>query len=290
MPSLARILLPVDFSGRSGGAARVAQALAARFGSEITVLHVVTPPPYEFSALEDGASVLAEAYSAHARQASQDLQTHLAAGLEGVPVRRVVVEGDPARKIVELAHQEGMNLIVMPTHGHGPFRRFILGSVTAKVLHDADCAVMTGVHLERPPAPESLRFRRIVAAVDLGPQSGRTLEWAAWLAANLDAELAAVHVTPGAAPQSGEASAAEASRRRLEQARQQVAGLAAAAGAKPEILIQSGDAPLAVCAAAQQFAADLLVIGRGSAAGMFGRLRTNAYAIIRQSPCPVVSV
>jgi hypothetical protein len=36
--------------------------------------------------------------------------------------------------------------------------------------------------------------------------------------------------------------------------------------------------------------ADLLVIGRGSAAGMFGRLRTNAYAIIRQSPCPVVSV
>jgi PTS system mannitol-specific IIC component len=34
----------------------------------------------------------------------------------------------------------------------------------------------------------------------------------------------------------------------------------------------------------------LLGIGRGSAAGMFGRLRANAYAIIRQSPCPVLSV
>jgi nucleotide-binding universal stress UspA family protein len=36
--------------------------------------------------------------------------------------------------------------------------------------------------------------------------------------------------------------------------------------------------------------ADALVIGRGSAAGLFGRLRSNAYAIIRQAPCPVVSV
>jgi len=45
-----------------------------------------------------------------------------------------------------------------------------------------------------------------------------------------------------------------------------------------------------VCRTAERVQADLLVIGRGSAAGIFGRLRTNAYAIIRQSPCPVVSV
>ena len=61
-------------------------------------------------------------------------------------------------------------------------------------------------------------------------------------------------------------------------------------GAQPEILIEDGDAPRVVCAAAQRIGADVLVIGRGSAAGMFGRLRTNAYAIIRQSPCPVISV
>jgi nucleotide-binding universal stress UspA family protein len=45
-----------------------------------------------------------------------------------------------------------------------------------------------------------------------------------------------------------------------------------------------------VCTAAERLGADVLVVGRGSAAGMFGRLRTNAYSIIRQSPCPVVSV
>ena len=45
-----------------------------------------------------------------------------------------------------------------------------------------------------------------------------------------------------------------------------------------------------VAEAAQRLNADVLVIARGSAAGALGRLRANAYSIIRQSPCPVVSV
>jgi hypothetical protein len=65
--------------------------------------------------------------------------------------KRVVLEGDPARQIVDYAHEEKVDLIVMPTHGYGPFRQFILGSITAKVLHDADCPVWTGVHLEEAP-------------------------------------------------------------------------------------------------------------------------------------------
>ncbi len=64
MPSLTKILLPVDFSGRCRGAARYAEALGARFGSEITLLHVLPPPHYEFSALEVGGSVLNELYAA----------------------------------------------------------------------------------------------------------------------------------------------------------------------------------------------------------------------------------
>jgi nucleotide-binding universal stress UspA family protein len=197
---LTRILLPVDFSGRSLGAARLTRALATRFGSAITMLHVIPPPHYELSVLEDGASVLAEAHAAHARQARQDLHTHLAAELEGAPVERVLTEGDPARTIVETAHQRNVDLIVMPTHGYGPFRRFLLGSVTAKVLHDAGCPVLTGVHLEDIPAGGAVLSGRVLAAVDLGPGSVRVLEWAAWLAAGLSAGLSAIHVVGGAPP------------------------------------------------------------------------------------------
>jgi nucleotide-binding universal stress UspA family protein len=55
-------------------------------------------------------------------------------------------------------------------------------------------------------------------------------------------------------------------------------------------LVEAGEPAKTICAAAERVSADVLVIGRGSAAGVYGRLRTNAYAIIRQSPCPVVSV
>jgi nucleotide-binding universal stress UspA family protein len=61
-------------------------------------------------------------------------------------------------------------------------------------------------------------------------------------------------------------------------------------GTTAELVVEPGDPPKVVCAIAAKIQAGLLVIGRGSAAGVFGRLRTNAYALIRQSPCPVVSV
>jgi nucleotide-binding universal stress UspA family protein len=290
MPSLASILLPVDFSGRSCGAARYAEALATRFGSRITLLHVVPPPHYEFSVLEVGGAVLNELYASRTAQLKKDLDSHLQAELQRFNVERVLLEGDPARGIVEHAHTGGTNLIIMPTHGYGPFRRFILGSVTAKILHDADCPVMTGVHLEEAPPLEAIAIRRILAAIDLGPQSARTLEWAAWLASTMGAALSLIHVTPSLEARSGEYFDPEWKARLAEEARSEIAKITEGVGAEPEILIDNGDAPGVICSAATAQAADLLVIGRGSAAGMFGRLRTNAYAIIRQAPCPVVSV
>ncbi len=290
MPSLARILLPVDFSGRSRGAARYAALLGCRFGSQVTLLHAVPPPHYEFSALEVGAAVLSELYAARSKQLKLDLEAHLSDELGRLPVDRVLLEGDPARRVVEYAHDNRVDLIIMPTHGYGPFRRFVLGSVTAKVLHDADCPVMTGVHLEEAPRTGDAAFQRVLAAVDLGPGSAKTLEWAWWLAKEMGAGLTLLHVTPPIEALSGEYFDPEWRQRLAEEARSELSALAERIGAAPEVLIDTGDASRAICAAAKNLKADLLVIGRGSAAGMFGRLRTNAYAIIRQSPCPVASV
>ena len=290
MPSLAKILLPVDFSGRCRGGARYVEALGARFDSEITLLHVLPPPHYEFSALEVGGSVLTELYAVRATQARLDLDAHLHDELGSLNVRRVLLEGDPARKIVEYAHTEHIDLIVMPTHGYGPFRRFILGSVTAKVLHDADCPVWTGVHLEEAPPMDEIALRHVVVAVDLGSESIQALEWAAWLASVYKARLTLIHATPSLEGRTGEYFDPDWRTHLAEQAREKIDELSARAGAQPEILIENGDTPHVVCGVAERLSADVLVIGRGSAAGMFGRLRTNAYAVIRQAPCPVVSV
>jgi nucleotide-binding universal stress UspA family protein len=288
MQSLTKILFPVDFSERSLAAGRYARGLAERFGSELLLLHVLTPPQYEFGALEIGGPVLTELYRGRAGQAGLDLDAFLADELGGVRARRMVVEGDPASQIVECGRREQVDLIVMPTHGYGPFRRFILGSNTAKVLHDADCPVWTGVHLEQAP-PAANFVRSVLCAVDLGAQSSKTLCWAAMLAGEFDARLTVFHATAPVAAAGGDsetdwrASVRESATRELERLQRFV-------HLEAELAVEPGEPAQAICAAAERLKADMLVIGRGSAAGVFGRLRTNAYAIIRQSPCPVVSV
>lgn len=288
MQPVARILFPVDFSERSLGAARCARRLAERFDAELILLHVLTPPHYEFGALEIGGSMLTELYVCRSAQAEKELAAFLPDQPGAKPARRVVLEGDPARKIVEYAHAERAGLIVMPTHGYGQFRRFILGSITAKVLHDANCPVWTGVHLEELPKTDCLGVQRVLCALDLGPQSSKTLDWAAMLQKEFGNGLAVVHVAM-CAP--GTPDAYQAARAGMEQRiREELGQLVERTGARAEISVLPGDPPQVICHEAERIKADLLVIGRGSAAGVFGRLRTNAYAIIRQSPCPVVSV
>jgi nucleotide-binding universal stress UspA family protein len=282
MRSLAKILLPVDFSERSAGAARYARMLACHFKSELTLLHVLTPPHYEFGALEIGGSMLTELYATRTVQVRKDLDEFLASELPGLNVRRVVLEGDPARRIVEYAHSEQMGLIVMPTHGYGHFRRFILGSIAAKVLHDADCPVWTGVHMEEAPAVDAASMKHILCGIDLGPQSRKTFQWAAAMAKAFGSRLTVIH-----APTCGLEDAAAEMETRV---RREIAAVEEEAGSQAEVLIEPGDPPKVVCGAAARLGAGLLVIGRGSAGGVFGRLRTNAYAIIRQSPSAVASV
>ena len=282
MQSIAKILLPVDFSERSVGAARYARILADRFHSEITLLHSVTPLPYEFGALEGGGAMLSEIYSDRAQQIETELNCFLLQELAGCQVKRVTLEGDPAQRIVEYAHAENVNLIVMPTHGYGTFRRFILGSNTAKVLHDAECPVWTGVHIQDGPVQGPVAIRSILCAIDLGPQTCKTLTWAAAMQREFGARLTVIH---------GMACRDDPAAEELERSvREEVARFGKSAGVEAELLLETGDASKVVCEAADRTAADLLVIGRGSAAGGFGRLRTHAYAMIRQSPCPVVSV
>jgi nucleotide-binding universal stress UspA family protein len=287
---LAKILLPVDFSERCLGAARYGEVFAAHFGGELSLVHVLEPLRYELSALEFGGVAISDLAAHRAAGARAQLDSFMREELGRVRVRRVILEGDPARRIVEYAHDERVNLIAMPTHGYGPFRRFILGSVTAKVLHDADCPVLTGVHMEQAPSTGAIALRTVVCAVDLGPQSRKTLSWAAELAGEFGARLALVHAVPCIESRPGEYFDRELAADLSKGAREELEKLAGEARVEPEIVVDGGDPPQVVCRAAERFQGDMLVIGRGSAAGLFGRLRTNAYAIIRQSPCAVVSV
>jgi nucleotide-binding universal stress UspA family protein len=290
---VSRILLPVEFSARCSGAARYAEALACRFHAGIVLLHVVAPPyaiyggAGEVSAYCSITDVLAERLAS----AQAQLDLFLKEMTPDLPVRAELMEGDPARVIVEYAHAGGFDLIVMPTHGYGPFRRFLIGSVTAKVLHDVDTPVWTGPHMEQAPDWTSLCWRRIACAVDLGPHSAAVLGWAASLARGCGADLTVVHAIPSSSAAAGGLSFDPDWRVDLaNDARSRIAQLQGELGVSAEIHIEIGDPAAAVAHATRCVGAELMVIGRSVSGGVLGRLRANAYAIIRETSCPVVSV
>lgn len=290
MLPIRRIVFPVDFSARCAGAAHFVEALAKRFNAEIAMLHIVEPADYLYGTPELGAMGLRDFHSQRMAQSRRMLDGFLAEELKPFKVERQLLEGDPAKKIVEVAHNWCADLVMMPSHGFGPFRRFILGSVTAKVLHDAECPVWTGVHMEEAPPLEQIEWNRVVCAVDLGPNSERTLSWAAHLVRESMAELTVVHATPAVEARPAKYLDSEVFAEMQKQARAEIQKILEHIGLRAEICLEGGDPAAVVRHATLSHNADLLVIGRGSAAGGLGRLRTHAYSIIRQSSCQVLSV
>jgi nucleotide-binding universal stress UspA family protein len=281
MLSLAKILVPIDFSERCLGTTRYAIPLVEHFKSELTLLHVVPPVDYpspEVTTLNENRR----------QRAQKMLDDFLCAALNHLNTRRLLREGDPAETIVDQARQDHSDMIMMPTHGYGPFRRLLLGSVTAKVLHDASCPVWTGVHLAQGPPVEWLTPRQIVCALDLGAGSDAVLRWANGRAAAFGSELTILHVDPRLDSPGEEYFAHEWRRHLLARAAESVAQLQEREGTHAQIMLEPGDVSDAAARVIRRLNADLLVIGRGKSAD--AHLGTNAYDIIRKSPCPVVSI
>ncbi len=292
MLSLKTILLPTDFSPSASSVAPYATEIARHFQAKITLLHVLPPIDMAWTALDDGGVLFDQVLQNQRDLARKQMDSFLSPELSGFTVTRVLLEGDPAGAIVHYAHANDVSLIMMPTHGYGPFRQFILGSVTAKVLHDANCPVWTGAHIQETASGVSAGVRTVVCAVDVTPENAIALRWAAEFASEFQARLIVVHAIP--APDFNPGSYYIDADRRQEivaMAKSEVARMLSGYGPKEAgILVEYGSVPRVVSSTTKDQRADLLVIGRASPTGMFGRLRTNSYAIVRESPCPVVSV
>jgi len=287
MQTIEKILFPVDMSENCTATAPYVEALAKKFNAQLTLLHVLEIPPAYYTDWYGYMSLVDTGAIRDARQG--EFEQYLRDRFCGLRVQRLVEEGDPAHIITSFTEEHGTDLIMMATHGYGMFRSLLLGSVTAKVLHDALCPVWTGVHLEEAP-PFSGSFERIVCAVDLTDASIATMRFASRLATDFHAKLWLAHVVP--APVAGPERYFDADLQSvLEQdARKTIGTMQETAGVSAQICLGAGDVAQVVRDVALHHGADLVIVGRGHATRTLGRLRTNVYSIIRQSPCPVISV
>lgn len=274
------VLFPVDFSAACAAAADPVASTAAHFGAKLLLFHVVQMPPawygdaVAFNAIVDLDDVKKD------RQAALDA---MFTDRDDVAIQRIVAYGEPAQSILECARKERVDLIMMPTHGCGPFRRFLLGSVTAKVLHDADRPVWTDAHQPHVDAPEFAKS--VLCATDLKPEVVPAIQWAAQFAMSMGLELRLVHAVPWYEDGRGESASL---RHVIEEAREAIGELEQQAGVGAAVCIKPGNVAEVLREAALKYDAHTIVIGQGSLHRMMGRLRSNAYAIIREAPCPVV--
>jgi nucleotide-binding universal stress UspA family protein len=139
-PRLRRLLVPLDFSGRSREALLYAIPLAQQAKASLVLLHVVEPVPITAPELGLMNADLAGMKKAAMRQLDQQREQLIPAGLE---TRALVRIGMPAAEIVAAARREKIDLIAMSTHSRGALKRFFIGSTADQVMRNAHCPVLS---------------------------------------------------------------------------------------------------------------------------------------------------
>lgn len=144
-----KILVPTDGSDHARKAIEFASDIALKYKAKIYLLHVVTHEPKIPDSITElmGAEHIHESPSYVHLQivggkilklAESEVRTR---GVEKVD--SVVVEGDPAKNIIDFAREEGVDMIVIGSRGLGGIKDLFLGSVSHKVSHLAHCTCVT---------------------------------------------------------------------------------------------------------------------------------------------------
>ena len=294
MFAIETVVVPFDFSKRCRMAGEHALQLARHYGAKLVFLHVIPYSSYEYAAFEGGA------YVGAAWPSDEEVRTKLEEQAKAVLANHgnevaweiQVEKGDPPRKIEEAAQAAPNPIVVMPTHGFGAFRRFVLGSVTTKVLHDLQCPIYTGAHLEESPVFGVGPIKRVACAIDLREHSEAVLKWAWAFARSWSAPLTVIHAVNWleTAPLDEDYFSADLKQKLEAGAEEEARALIAKTGCKADLMLDVEAAAEYVPEAVTACGADVLVIGRSLERGMVGRMREHSYKLIRESPRPVISV
>jgi universal stress protein A len=141
MKAFKKILVPTDFSEFSLAGMDHAISLAVSNDAEIYVLTVVdNQPPVAFPAVDHHSETMLRDYSKQAEALLDRLIEKKFRGMRNIiPIVR---RGNPAKEIVRLAREEGVDLIVMATHGRTGLAHVVIGSVAEKVVRLASVPVL----------------------------------------------------------------------------------------------------------------------------------------------------
>jgi nucleotide-binding universal stress UspA family protein len=132
------ILVPTDGSDTAEAAVDHAIDLATRYDATLHTLYVVEEPPTDEGAAPDVLDALETTGKRAIQRAVDRARTADIGTVEGQ-----VAEGPPHKAIVDYVAAEGIDLVVMGTHGRTGLDRMLIGSVAEKVVRTAPVPVLT---------------------------------------------------------------------------------------------------------------------------------------------------
>ncbi len=281
-----RVLFPVDYSDPCRAIVPYVKDMMEHFGAELSLLHAYGPEALAYSQLAIADPDLPAAAHEHEQDCLRCFAEEM---FPGKHVELFTELGEAGAAIHKVVSHQGTDLVMLATHGRGPVRRFLLGSVAAKVLHDLGAVVWTGVGSQLSGPAPGTPYKSVLCAVDETDEAEIVFLAAASLACSYHAKLTLVHVVEPPPP-AIEADFSFYKQQVLDAADYRLQDMTERFGVKiPHAVIE---APVAdgVREEAVRTGADLIVTGRGHAQGTLSRMWSHLYPIVRESPCPVLSV
>jgi nucleotide-binding universal stress UspA family protein len=189
-----KVLLAYDGSNESEEALAYAVFLSKKFGSEITGVYVSmidTMPmylnyPYAESSIFFS---LMEQTEKNRKAKLSSIESVLAK--QGISFKGRVLRGEPGREIVDLAHADKTDLIVIGKRGHGLIDRLLIGSTALKVLRESDIPVLA---VKKREEKDTVQIKKLLVPVDISEKTDSALNYAIRLGEELNATISVVFV------------------------------------------------------------------------------------------------
>lgn len=298
MLQIKKILYPTDFSRCAQQALDHALYLAEQYNAELHMLHAIVlheedphNPAHHFPNVEDVHKRLKEL--AHERM-SEAVEPH---AKDGLNVKLVQERGiSSASVILDYAKEQGVDLVVMGTHGRRGLGHLFLGSVAEEVVRLAGCPVLTIRERKEPMPVEAIE--RLLVPLDFSEHARAALRHAREIAATYGARLQLLHVVEETVHPAfyvtGETSIFKLIpdiREKSEAAMKNMFNEVGGAEVEFDLHVVEGRAARDIVKFAGKNGADLIVIATHGLTGIEHLLLGSVTEkVVRQAPCPVFTV
>lgn len=194
-----RILVPLDGSKLAEQVLPYVATFAAALGSTVELIRCIEPVSPDMADPAHGI-LLSQAAESSLTRAKDYLETiSLSLRRAGLLISHAAYEGDPASKILEAAERDPTTLIAMSTHGRSGLTRWVLGSVTSKMLQVTENPMLVIHPQEGAAATGRVKLSHLVVPLDGSRVAEQILPHAIAVAKALKLKVLLVRVTPAPA-------------------------------------------------------------------------------------------